>query len=155
MADDFVDPVDWALANATGFGVGRMATMRADHRFRKSGRVPCGLRVIDGSQPGLSSRWRLGTASAGPRRLEFHRRLWLVFGECPSIQVLAIHGPPRAPSGSPRSPFGDEILKLPGSVVQIQTPVAVLEWSLHDRFQSAVFARLKVAYGVPMEETAE
>jgi hypothetical protein len=81
--------------------------------------------------------------------------LWLVFGECPSIQVLAIHGPPRAPSGSLRSPFGDEILKLPGSVVQIQTPVAVLEWSLHDRFQSAVFARLKVVYGVPMEETAE
>jgi len=155
VADDFVDPVDWGLANAAGFGIGRVTTMRADRRFRKSGRVQCGLRIIDGNQPGLSGRWRLGVAYVSPRRLDFRRRWWRVLGECPPIEVLAVHGPPRAPCGSPRAPFGDEILKLPGSIVQIQTPAAVLEWALRDRYQSAAFARLEVAHWVPAEEAAE
>ena len=124
-----------------------MAILRADRRFRNSGRVYCGLRVIDGNQPGLSGRWRLGVASVSPRRLDFRRRWWRVLGDCPPIEVLAVHGPPRAP-------FGDEILKLPGSVVQLQTPVAVLEWSLNRRYQSAAFARLKVAHLESAEETA-
>ena len=155
MADDFVDPVDWALSNAAGFGIGRAVTMRADRRFTKSARVRCGLRVIDGNQPGLSGRWRLGVASVSPRRLDFRRRWWRVLGECSPIEVVAVHGPPRAPSGSAGSPFGDEILKLPGSVVQVQTPAATLEWSLRDRYQPAAFARLEVAHWVPPEDTAE
>jgi len=121
--------------------------MRADRRFRKSGRVQSGLRGIDGNQPGLSGRWRLGVASLSPRRLDFLRRWWHVLGECPPIEVFAVHGPPRAP-------FGNEILKLPGNVVQIQTPIATLEWALHERYQSAAFARLKIAHWVPAEETA-
>ena len=148
MTDDFLDPADWGLANAAGWGIGRVARMRADRLFRKSGRVQCGLRVIGGNQPGLSRRWRLGVASVSPRRLDFRRRWWRVLGECPPIEVLAIDRPPRALTR-------DEILKLPGSVVQIQTPAAVLEWSLGDRYQSAVFARLKVAHLESAEETAE
>jgi hypothetical protein len=155
VADDFIDPVDWGLANAAGFGIGRAVTMRADHRFRKSGRVQCALRVIEGDQPGLSSRWRLGVASVYPRRLNFRRRWRRVLGEDPPIKVLAVHGPPRAPLGSPRSPFGDEILKLPGSVVRIQTPSAMLEWALHSRFQPAAFARLKVDYRIPVVKITE
>jgi hypothetical protein len=148
VAGDFVDPVEWGLANAAGAGVGRVANMHADRRFRKSGRVRCGLRVIDGIQPGLSGRWLVGVASFSARGLDFRRRWWRVLGECPPIEVVAVHGPPRAPSG-------DEILKLPGSVVQIQTPTATLEWALHDRYESAALARLKVAQWVPAEETAE
>lgn len=148
VANDFVDPLEWGLANAAGAGIGRAANMRADRRFRKSGRVKCGLRVVEGNQLGLSGRWRVGVASVSRRRLGFHRRWWRVLGECPPIKVLAVHGPPRAPSG-------DEILKLPGSVVRIQTPTATLEWALHDRCQSAAVARLEVAYGVPAEETTE
>lgn len=148
VAGDFADPVEWGLANAAGAGIGRVAAMHADRRFRKSGRVRCGLRVIDGTQPGLPGRWRVGVASLSARRLDFRRRWWRVLGECPPIEVVAVHGPPRAPSG-------EEILKLPGSVVQIQTPTATLEWALHDRYQSAAVARLKVARWVPAEETAE
>jgi hypothetical protein len=155
VADDFVDPVDWGLANAAGFGIGRLAAMRADRRFLASGRVRCGLRVIDGKQPGLSGRWRVGVASVSRRRLKFGRSGWRVFGECPPIAVLAVYGPPRAPHGSPRSPFGDEILKLPGSIIQIQAPAAVLEWALHDRYQSAAIARLGFARWVPAGEAAE
>lgn len=81
------------------------------------------------------------------RRLNFRQRWWRILGECPPVEVVAVHGPPRAPSGS-------EILKLPGSVVQIRTPTATLEWSVRDRYRSAVTARLKVDYGVPVEETA-
>jgi hypothetical protein len=87
-------------------------------------------------------------ASFSPGRLDFRRRWWRVLGECPPIEVIAAHGPSRAP-------FGDEILNLPGSIVQIQTPTAILEWALHDRYQSAAFARLEVAHWVPAEETAE
>jgi hypothetical protein len=148
VASDFTDPVELGLANAAGAGIGRVAMMHADRRFRKSGRVRCGLRVIDGNQPGLSGRWRVGVASFSVRRLEFLRRWWRVLGECPPIEVIAVHGPSRAPSG-------DEILKLPGSIVQIQTPTATLEWALHVRYQSAAVAQLKVAQWVPAEETAD
>jgi hypothetical protein len=148
VASDFTDPVEWGLTNAANAGIGSVTNMHADRRFRKSGRVRCGLRVIDGNQPGLSGRWQVGVASFSARRLEFRRRWWRVLGECPPIEVGAVHGPPRAPSS-------DEILKLPGSVVQIQTPTATLEWALHVRYRSAAVARLKVAEWVPPEETAE
>jgi hypothetical protein len=148
MAGDFADPVEWGLANAAGAGLGRAASMRADRRFRKSGRVRCGLRVIDGNQPGLSGRWRVGVASFSPRRLHFLRRWRRVLGGCPPIEVVAVHGPPRVPSGN-------EILKLPGSIVRIQTTTATLEWSLPDRYQSAAFTRLRVTYWDAAEETAE
>jgi hypothetical protein len=148
MASDFTDPVEWGLANAAGAGIGRVAMMHADRRVKKSGRVRCGLRVIDGNQPGLSGRWRVGVASFSVRRLEFLRRWWRVLGECPPIEVIAVHGPSRAPSG-------DEILKLPGSIVRIQTPTATLEWALHVRYQSTAVAQLKVGQWVPAEETAD
>ena len=148
MAGDFADPVEWGLANAARAGLGRAAIVRADRRFRKSGRVRCGLRVIDGNQPGLSGRWRVGVASFLPRRLHFLRRWRRVLGGCPPIEVVAVPGPPRAPSGR-------EVLKLPGSIVQIQTPAATLECALPDRYRPAVLARLKVACWLPAEETAE
>jgi hypothetical protein len=137
VANDFVDPFDWGLANAAGTGIARLTNVRADRRFRKSGRVLCGLRVIDGNQPGLSGRWRLGVASPSPGRLDFRPRWWRVRGECSPIEVFAVHGPPRVPAG-------DEILKLPGTVVQIQTPTATLEWALDARYQSASVERLEV-----------
>jgi hypothetical protein len=137
VAGDFVDPVEWGVANAAEAGIGLVVNMHADRRFRKSGRIRCGLRVIDGNQPGLSGRWRVGMASFSARRLDFRRRWRRVLGECPPIEVIAVHGPPRVLSG-------DEILKLPGSVVQIQTPTATLEWALHERYQSAAVTRLKV-----------
>jgi len=87
-------------------------------------------------------------ASFSPRRLDFRSRWRRWLGECPPIEVIAVHGPPRAPSS-------DEILKLPGSIVQIQTPTATLEWALYGRYQSAAFARLKVAHWAPAAETAE
>jgi hypothetical protein len=87
-------------------------------------------------------------ASFSPRRLDFRRRWWRVLGECPPIEVFAVHGPPRAPSGN-------EILKLPGSVIQIQTPTAILECALHERYQSAVLARLEIPHWLLAEETAE
>lgn len=147
VGDNFTDPFEWGLSNAAGAGIGRLASMRADRRFRKSGRVRCGLRVIDGNQAGLSGRWLVGAASFSARRLDFLRRWRRVLGGCPPIEIVAVRGPPRAP-------WGNEILKLPGSIVQIQTPTATLEWALHDRYQSAAFMMLGVSCQVP-EETAE
>jgi hypothetical protein len=147
MDGDFTDPVEWGLANAAQAGIGRAANMRADRQFRKSGRAWCGLRVIDGNQPGLSGRWRVGVASFSSRRLTFRRRWARLRGECPPIKVVAIHGPARPPAG-------DEALKLPGSVVQILTPTATLEWAIRDRYRPAAVARLKVAERVPAEEAA-
>ena len=55
------------------------------------------------------------------------------------VKVLAVHGPPRMPAG-------DEVLKLPGSIVRIQAPAATLEWALYGRYQSAALARLEVPH---------
>jgi hypothetical protein len=142
VAGDFIDPLDWGLANAAAAGLGRVAVLRADRRFRASGRVPCGLRVISGRQPGLSGRWRLGVAALSRQGLDFRPRWRRVRGACPPIRVLAVDGPPRAP-------FGDEILKLPGSVVQVQTPTAILEWALPARYQPAACERLALAHWDP------
>ena len=90
----------------------------------------------------------MGVASVAPRRLDFRRRWWRVLGECPPIEVFTVHGPPRGR-------FSDEVLKLPGSIVQVQTSTATLEWALNERYQSAVFAQLEVAYWDPTEETVE
>jgi hypothetical protein len=147
VAGDFIDPIDWGVTTAAGAGIERAVQARADLRFRKSGRIPCGVRVLDGNQPGLSGRWRVGVASVSHRRLDFRRRWWRALGECPPIEVFAVHGPPRGRSS-------DEVLKLPGSIVQVQTSTATLEWALNERYQSAVFARLEVAYW-EAEETAE
>jgi hypothetical protein len=144
MDGDFTDPVEWGLANAAQAGIGRAAIMRADRAFRKSGRAWCGLRVIDGTQPGLSGRWRVGMASFSVRRLAFRRRWWRMLGTCPPIEVVAIHGPARAP-------VGKEILKLPGNIAQILTPTATLEWAIRDRYRPAAIARLKVAEQAPAE----
>jgi hypothetical protein len=148
MDGDFTDPVEWGLANTARAGIGRAAKMHADRRFRTSGRARCGLRVIDGNQPGLSGRWRVGVASFSARRLTFRRRWWRVLGPCPPIEIVAIHGPPRAPASN-------EVLKLPGGVVQILTPTATLEWAFRDRYRPAAVARLKVAQRVPAEDAAE
>jgi hypothetical protein len=147
MDGDFTDPVEWGLANAAQAGIGHVVNMRADRTFKKSGRARCGLRVIDGNQPGLSGRWRVGVASFSARRLTFRRRGWRLLGECPPIQVVAIQGPARALAG-------DEVLKLPGGDVQILTPTATLEWALRDRYRPAAVERLKVAQRVPAEEAA-
>lgn len=148
VSNDFVDPVEWGLANAARAGIGSATNMYADRRFRKSGRIRCGLRVIGGNQPGLSARWRVGVGFFSGRRLNFRYRWRHVLGECPPIEVVAVHGPPRLPTGN-------EVLKLPGSVVRIRTPTATLEWSAHDRYRSAAVGRLKIDYGVLAEETAE
>jgi hypothetical protein len=67
-----------------------------------------------------------------------------MLGTCPPIEVVAIHGPARAP-------VGKEILKLPGNIAQILTPTATLEWAIRDRYRPAAIARLKVAEQAPAE----
>lgn len=63
VSDDFIDPLEWGLANAANARYFRAVNMRAERRIRKSGRFQCGLRVIDGSQPGLSGRWQTPSAT--------------------------------------------------------------------------------------------
>jgi len=43
-------------------------------RALAQGRVECSLRLVSGSQRGLSSRWRSGVATVSPGRLDFTGR---------------------------------------------------------------------------------
>jgi hypothetical protein len=139
-------PDDFGASELLAAAVGGVARRRADRRFTEAGIVSCSLKVIGGSQDGLSSRWQQGTAAVSSARIDF-RRSWRsrAFGKCPPIEVMAVCGPVRLPSA-------DEVLKVRGEIIQIQTPTATLEWSVHSRYRSAAIAQLKVGYCEPSGE---
>jgi hypothetical protein len=116
-----------------------IARKRADRRFASEGLVTCSLRVIEGSQDGLGGRWRSGVAAVFPGRLDFRRSWWRGPGKVPPLQVTAVLGPARLP-------LAEERLKLPGGIVGVQTPTAVLEWSVPGRYRPAAIERLEVPY---------
>jgi hypothetical protein len=93
----------------------RWIRRRADRQLTKS-RVECSLRVVGGSQPGLTRRWRAGTAELAPGSMRFWRRL--PGGTDASIEVVSVS---RASRWPPRGGGGDA------------TPTAVLEWAVLDR----------------------
>ena len=109
------------------------AALGAHHRrLARRGRVACSLRVISGSQAGLSRRWQQGVAALSPGRLGFRRRWWRAFTSCPPVDVVAVRGPVRGPAA-------DEIFKVPGPIIQVQTPTAVLECGIFsDYLQTAL-----------------
>jgi len=115
------------------------AALGAHHRrLARRGRVPCSLRVISGNQAGLSRRWQQGVAALSAGRLRFRRRWWRAFTSCPPVEVVAVRGPVRGPSAN-------EIFKVPGPIVQIQTPTAVLECGILNGYLQTALDLLGVA----------
>jgi len=115
------------------------AAIGAHHRrLARKGRVPCSLRVITGSQAGLSKRWQQGVAVLSAGGLGFRRRWWRAFASCPPVEVVAVRGPARMPAAN-------EVFKVPGPIVQVETPSAVLECGILSGYLQVVLDLLEVA----------
>lgn len=83
-------------------------------------------------------RWQQGVAALSAGRLEFRRRWWRAFTRCPPVEVVAVHGPVRGPTA-------DEIFKVPGPIMQVQTPTAVLECGILNGYLQTALDLLGVA----------
>jgi hypothetical protein len=134
------DPFEAGVAAALTRGTAAAARDRADRHFTEASRLRSAFRVVGGAQTGLSGRWRLGMATVSPGRLEFRRRWSWAFRTPPlTVPVHAVHGPVRQPASN-------EVMKLPGPVIQIQTATGFLEWALPTRYRAAAVARLRVGF---------
>ena len=138
---DRVDPLGDLIGESAGR---RLRRLRADRRLRK-GRLECSLRVVSGSQDGLSPRWRHVIATVSPGRLEF-RRCWPWLSGSRTINIASLHGSPRRPSNR------EWWLSLAPAcrVIEVHTPTAVLEWAVLDHYLPWTLDCLRaVAAGTP------
>ena len=78
----------------------------------------------------------MAALSAG--RLRFRRRWWRAFTSCPPVEVVAVRGPVRGPAAN-------EIFKVPGPIMQVQTTTAVLECGVLGGYLPAALDLLGVA----------
>jgi len=99
---------------------------RADRAVQQS-RLECGLRVIEGHEPGLGQRWVHGVAELSPGFLRFNPR-----GPLRSPTTIVVRGVSRAHQ---RQPHGREAWAVNAQcrIVEVQTPNATLEWAILDR----------------------
>jgi len=88
------------------------------------GRIDCSLKVISGSQQGLTAQWRGGVAAISPGRLDFTPGRWWLKATGP-VTHIAVLGPARPPSA-------EELAWLPGDcrITALQTPTATLGWAV-------------------------
>jgi hypothetical protein len=109
--------------------VARYLLPRRTRRYARRNRVECGLRVVEGQQPGLGRRWRHGTGTLAPGRLVFRGAIGGVrFLRRAPILVEITHV-----DRSRRRAVGwrEAWWAWPGTeVVEAVTPTARLEWGV-------------------------
>lgn len=88
-------------------------------RLAQQSRIECAVRVLDGTQQGLSSRWSRGTADLRPRRI-------LIRGSSIDVQSYDLN--------SVRRPTAKESWSINPrmKLVRITTATAELEWAVPD-----------------------
>jgi hypothetical protein len=101
----------------------RLRRLRPD-RLAAQRKLECVLRVIGGSQRGLSRRWTQVIATVSPGRLDIAGRWWsdLVV----TVPVVSVRGPARRPSSKEASMS----VSAGCRIVQVVTPTATLEWAM-------------------------
>jgi len=91
------------------------------------GRLGCSLKVMNGRQLGLSTRWRRGAVVISPGRLDFTpEQGWPRATR--AVTHLVVLGPSRPPSM-------EELTWLPADwlITELQTPAATLGWAVPAR----------------------
>src|SRR5262245_42626274 len=105
--------VDWPLI--LGLVAGSVVVPALQRRHQAAAKINCEMRVLSGSQPGLSRHHRSITAHLEPGRITFGRR-----HETYTIRVVEV--------ASPRTPLSTRFLGYRS--VQLRTPDALLEWKV-------------------------
>lgn len=113
----------------------------ATRKVWESGKAVVGMRVVAGSQDGLSTSWSTGAALASRGRLDFTRYVGgvsLFKRPLPPMQILSVDGPPR------RLPARSMLRLDPDAqVTTLRTPTATLEFAVLPPIPAdAVLARL-------------
>lgn len=109
------------LSDLVGGVVGDVVAGKAGKGLRRvlgrrgpaDGSAGCALKIISGSQDGLSQHWRLGAAQFAPGELRFARHGFAG----PPVTVLGVH---QTAGRVSISPLGDCL------IAQLQTPTAAL-----------------------------
>lgn len=116
--------VQLLIERVSGVLFERVKRRRADGRMSR-GKVDCALKVMSGSQRGLSRRWRQVSATVSPGRLDVRGHWWRLFRAIPPVTVVAVRSPARLTT------TWDDWTLAPGCrIVEIQTPTATLAWAM-------------------------
>ncbi len=93
---------------------------RKDRRLRREEQVECALRVVEGQQPGLSSRWGRGTATLSEGLIDMG---WAW------VEVATAH------LSSVRSPTAKESWSINPrmKIVRLESATAVIEWAVPEK----------------------
>jgi hypothetical protein len=117
--------------------IARLRRRAADRRMSR-GQLDCALKVLNGSQAGLSPRWRHVRAAASPGLLDARGHWWRLFHAIPTIRIVAVRGPVRPPAA-------EEEWWLAASchIVELQTPTAIVSWAVIGDYLPWALARLQ------------
>ena len=110
-----------------GVSIGMVLQRRRNDRRRWSGRTESALRVVSGSQEGVSHRWRQVIAAPSLGMLTI-RRYWLWYPKTRTIEILDVENAPRRPTASERIWLNPAV-----RIIRLRSPSAVLEWAVVDR----------------------
>ncbi|MGC0370390.1 hypothetical protein [Microbacterium sp. SLBN-111] len=113
-----------------GSSWGKAAARRAWAREAERGVIVSGLRVVSGSQRGLSREWRIGEWSVAPGRLSL---------DGIDVHVLSVV----ADSGRPAS-CGESLAGEDTRAISLRTATAELEWSHMTYLEATARRRLAV-----------
>jgi hypothetical protein len=107
-----------------------MLNQRRIERHRARGEAECALRVLEGEQVGLSTRWRHGRSRLTPKHISHTPYLWQL--RLPNLLVDSIEIDVVSLDPSPTRPALRQAWSVnPGlQVVGIQTATATLAWAL-------------------------
>lgn len=118
------------IASSVGEWQGRRLIGRKRAKAAVRGLFVCGLRVVSGSQPGLSVEWLVGEWSIQPGQLSMDAVV------VPIVETVAgTHRPARLNE----IVGGDDTI-----IVTVRTGAAVLEWSMLRQFDGLVLRALGV-----------
>jgi len=131
--------VQLLIGGLLGVPIKRLKRWRADRRM-SSGQVDCALKVVSGSQRGLSRRWRHVVATVSPGRLDARGHWWRLFRGIPTVSVVAVRSLVRSPAGS-------ENWSIAAScrISEIQTPTAILAWAVIGHYLPGALERVAAA----------
>lgn len=117
MLGEVIEAVGELVGDSVGSAIAEPWNRRRRRRLQARGRIHAGLRVVEGSLPGLSSRWTHGRWAVDAGRLARHSTL---------VHVVRLVGPPRTPSFRESFAVDPDCAVFRGMTGQGEVEIAVL-----------------------------
>ncbi len=123
-----------ALGGALGGVAGSAIVRRRATKYVAEGKAELALRILDGTQEGLTGGWRKGVAALWPGRLDFASA---VGGFGPWRRAPVVVAVAAIDASAPRKPAGRDALSLDADslIVGVLTPTARLELAVQPPYR--------------------